>query len=755
MRDQILTYLLEHTIALPIEMARAFSDEEHKVERRTINQCLAYDLSPQGLAVQVSPQRGWRLTPAGIREAEDLKKPNLLPLITDINKALSNEIDECKKPHKREYYSVAKITPILYDKHIYAAELDLNDDYTPHFHEGLRISFVSRRGRLYFEAEVVEYDEENYLLYFTTTYDIDCDSRNLRIEVDRSFLIEGLRNRIIAYAQSNVNPNIPLYKFITGTTQTITPISHPSVPAAISKDLDDKQKAAFDAAIDNDITFIWGPPGTGKSFTLAAIIRGLYEFPNERTVVCCVSNAAVDQLVNKVIDSIVHDHISITPGNIYRAGRTTDERILSTKFLFPEDNETKRLLDRIARNNNTIATTEYKSLQIQLKAENRDLKAKLRDHTDYLKAKSRIVFSTIANFTLHNTEPYDNLIVDEASMLSFPELMALASKVTKRIILVGDFQQLSPISLTDNEWLKNSIFKHCGIDIDHDTHPALRLLLNQRRSNTQIVSLYNNTFYKDKLESKVDSNDTIINNSPNPGSAVVYVPVENSNVRFTRGGTRQNTTSAERIVELLNQLCDSNLTYSIGIITPFVGQVNLLRALVKEQNYPEQFAKLISIGTVHTFQGAECDIIIFDIVDSNIAEQHRTARISKLYEGTDGEQLLNVAISRARQKLYVVGNIDWFISNADKEITRRTIAILNKIRRPRQPQLQTHHQPLSREHKKWTKAEEEKLVRLFKEDVDYSQMEKELKRAESAIKGRLQKLGCLIYDKDTQSYKRI
>jgi superfamily I DNA and/or RNA helicase len=117
----------------------------------------------------------------------------------------------------------------------------------------------------------------------------------------------------------------------------------------------------------------------------------------------------------------------------------------------------------------------------------------------------KVVFSTISNFVINprlKDGDFDNLIVDEASMLALPQLIALARKVTKRIILVGDFQQLSPITVAGVPLLKDNVFKLCGIDIDHTSHPALRPLLNQRRSNPKLVDIINNPFYAGHLQAK-------------------------------------------------------------------------------------------------------------------------------------------------------------------------------------------------------------------------------------------------------------
>ena len=97
-----------------------------------------------------------------------------------------------------------------------------------------------------------------------------------------------------------------------------------------------------------------------------------------------------------------------------------------------------------------------------MKAENKDLREKLRGHTDFLVKSSRLVFSTISNFILSTNlydSKFDNLIVDEASMMAMPSLLALGSKISKRLILVGDFQQLSPIAIVKDDLLQDSVFE--------------------------------------------------------------------------------------------------------------------------------------------------------------------------------------------------------------------------------------------------------------------------------------------------------
>lgn len=121
-----------------------------------------------------------------------------------------------------------------------------------------------------------------------------------------------------------------------------------------------------------------------------------------------------------------------------------------------------------------------------IKAANKELREELKEHTEFLVNSSRLVFSTISNFELSTNlykNRFDNLIVDEASMMAMPSLLALGHNISKRLILVGDFQQLSPISIVKDEMLTESVFEMSGVNIRNTGHPALYQLLSQRRSN--------------------------------------------------------------------------------------------------------------------------------------------------------------------------------------------------------------------------------------------------------------------------------
>ena len=136
-------------------------------------------------------------------------------------------------------------------------------------------------------------------------------------------------------------------------------------------------------------------------------------------------------------------------------------------------------------------------------------------------------------------------------MLAFPNLLGLAAKISKRIILVGDFQQLSPISLVPDRYLKTNVFAYCGITLESLEHPALQILRIQRRSHTRLVGLVNEIFYNGELRHPNQRPEPIVYCGAYPDDIIAFADVPEGRVRFTRGGTRQNVAFAEKVIEII------------------------------------------------------------------------------------------------------------------------------------------------------------------------------------------------------------
>lgn len=612
-----------------------------------------------------------------------------LNLFDKMIKALDAEFKEQKNPRNLKTYKVLSCTPIPSQdkKYIYKAQLYVEEGDDPRFSEGMPFEFMNYDAR--FACEVVEFDFSNAILFFSSNRSITT-THTSHVVSDATMNTIALQKLIKEISEQKIEESLPVHKFLNGTTMNLSKVSHDNYPPYIKEliSTDKSQFDAFEATINHDITFIWGPPGTGKSYTLSAVIMALYNMKHERTAVCCLSNVAVDQLLNKVVEIIDVHEPNMQRGEFYRAGRTQDEILITKEYLFPDDLESsilrKKIKLSIIKINKYKATNQqYSDEAIKEKANLNNLRENLKEQTDYLISKVKVVFSTIANFVINprlKDAIFDNLIVDEASMLAQPQLIALARKVTKRIILVGDFQQLSPITLAGVPILRNSVFKLCGIDISHADHPALHQLLNQRRSNPKLVDLINKSFYENRLVATNKENHTIVAGTPYSGCVIKIINVKNGAVRFTKGGTRQNVANANKIMEILDLYCSQvNDVFKIGIITPYTGQVSLLKAKFLDKSYNTDFQDRVQIGTVHTFQGSEREVIIFDMVDCSKFEKGKKAYFGKIYAGEQGEQLLNVAISRAKHKLIVVCDSDFLKECPGGKVSSKSIRIFNNL----------------------------------------------------------------------------
>jgi len=616
-----------------------------------------------------------------------------LNLFEEMLRALDAECTAQKDPRNQKRYKVSSCINISSqdNQFVYKAQLEVDEGEDPHFTDGVSFMFITRES--VYNCEVVEFDYANATLFFSSTKNIYV-THDSRIVSDATMNTIALKNLIEEISENKIDKDIPLYKFLNGTTRNLSKIKRSPYPSYLDDYLskDTSQYAAFKAALDKDITFIWGPPGTGKSYTLATIIMALHKMPGERTAVCCLSNIAVDQLVNKVV-GIIGEHEPLMPrGEFYRAGRTEDQNLLATDYLFPDDDLSSKIRLMIKLYNTKIDKYKRENLQysneaIEIKAKLKDAREELKKHTDYLINNVKVIFSTISNFVINprlKDSEFDNLIVDEASMLALPQLVALSRKVTKRIILVGDFQQLAPITVAGVPMLKDNVFKLCGIDIRHTDHPALRPLLNQRRSNPKLVDIINKPFYAGHLNAENKNYSSIVAHPPYSDCVVGMYSVPDGEVRFTRGGTRQNVANSEAVMKLLDLYSeDERERFTIGVITPYRGQVALLKHLFAKKEYDRDFQDRIKIGTVHTFQGSECDVIIFDMVDCSMFEKGGEAYFGRLFEGQQGEQLLNVAISRARHKLIVVCDPDYLAKSPGNVISNNSIAIFNQLLKSR------------------------------------------------------------------------
>lgn len=239
------------------------------------------------------------------------------------------------------------------------------------------------------------------------------------------------------------------------------------------------------------------------------------------------------------------------------------------------------------------------------------------------------------------TPMFDMVIMDEASQCN--TAVSLVPIIRgDNLMLVGDPQQLSPVILLDDmmnqklrekykvieeyDYKKNSIYKTF---LACDSVSDEVLLHNHYRCNDKIIGFNNKKYYNSKLKVRSNSKET---------QPLVHMDVRNEQ------GNDKNTAPAE--VDAIIEYAIANKDKSIGVITPFVNQKKMIEEGIKQENITN-----VVCGTVHAFQGDEKDVVLFSTVLTN---QTQAGTYNWL---KNNKELLNVATSRARDKLIVLADL--------------------------------------------------------------------------------------------------
>ncbi|WP_444678447.1 AAA domain-containing protein [Halomonas sp. E19] len=275
---------------------------------------------------------------------------------------------------------------------------------------------------------------------------------------------------------------------------------------------------------------------------------------------------------------------------------------------------------------------------------------------------------------------YDWVIIDEAARSIASEL-AIAMQSAKRVLLVGDHLQLPPLY---SDAHKKALARRLGISSKHtELDEVLRsdfarafnskygeqtsaALLTQYRMAPPIGNLVSTTFYDGKLKNGDRSIPAIYDCAPAPlRSVVTWIDTSNlgqKSYHSKGGGTSiYNRSEADEIIALLKELSD-NLEFvkglsgvigedeaAIGVICMYSEQKNILRAKFNQEAWNDGFKDLVKIDTVDSYQGKENRVIILSLTRSD--KQHTAGFLR-------APNRINVAMSRAMDRLVIVGNAD-------------------------------------------------------------------------------------------------
>lgn len=266
---------------------------------------------------------------------------------------------------------------------------------------------------------------------------------------------------------------------------------------------------------------------------------------------------------------------------------------------------------------------------------------------------------------------FDLLIIDEASQCDIASALPLLYR-SKRAVIIGDPMQLKHISgltvekdyrlqeksgLPDEyagwSYCTNSLFNLAvGIVKAND----LTMLRDHHRSHADIINFSNEYFYKGKLRIATRYDRL---KRPATNSAAVIWTDRHGNARRPANGGAVNAQEADAVVTEISSLLGRGYTGTIGVVTPFRAQANLIRRKITESDgLSEQLVRSdLIVDTVHRFQGDERDVMFFSPV---VAEGISKGALGFLRSNGN---LFNVAITRARSQLHVIGDKDAALSS--------------------------------------------------------------------------------------------
>lgn len=295
--------------------------------------------------------------------------------------------------------------------------------------------------------------------------------------------------------------------------------------------------------------------------------------------------------------------------------------------------------------------------------------------------RCRILATTVYRTYLGKapSRQFDTVVIDEASMLMPPLVYYAAGLATASVIIAGDFRQLPPIVMADEdlagEWLKRDVFEMAGIPerlARRQPTPHLVGLGTQYRMREPICAVINDLFYPDHPLRTDPGVNRDAGGFPLGAAPLLYVDTAPFHPwTALRAGTysRYNLFHALLVRNIVLHLAETGFLPSagepndaVGAVAPYASQARLIQALLDDR----LGTRAAGIGaTVHRFQGNEKRAMLLDLTDSLGAKLGRFLQATRIEE--DGARLLNVAASRARHHVVLLGNFEYLRAKAPRD----------------------------------------------------------------------------------------
>lgn len=402
-----------------------------------------------------------------------------------------------------------------------------------------------------------------------------------------------------------------------------------------------------------DVAIVHGPPGTGKTTTLVEAIYETLHRENQ-VMVCAQSNMAVDWISEKLVDRGV---------SVLRIGNPSRVNDKMLSFTYERRFEShpdytqlwsirKAIRDLYSQNRKGADRENIRQKINSLKDRATELEIRINES---LFSEARVIACTLvgsANRILIGHK-FGTLFIDEAAQ-ALEAACWIPIRKADRVILAGDHCQLpptikSPLALKGG--LGNTLMQ-CVVANKPETVSLLKV---QYRMNNDIMQFSSDWFYGGMLQSAPEVKYRSILDYDTPITWINTEGMDCNEEFIGENYGRINKPEAELSLAKLKEYIEKigrerflDEKIDIGIISPYKAQVQYLRQLLKKDSYFKPYRQYITVNTVDGFQGQERDVILISLVRAN--EEGQIGFLNDL-------RRMNVAITRARMKLIILGDV--------------------------------------------------------------------------------------------------
>lgn len=561
-----------------------------------------------------------------------------------------------------------------------------------------------------FELYPVEISDEKAVLHFPHNFGDTLSKVSLEWEND--FVLRKLRTELKKLRDSTAEE----------AREQMARLFYPDskkhhIPDDTTRVLDDSrrndsQHESLLKALQNEVLYVWGPPGTGKTATLGFMIAN-YLVKGKRVLFAANTNRAVDVGLLSTLQALISVEKEHLEQEVTRFGEMAleSERLEQVLFDRHVEKKSKGQERKAAELSNLLG--KYQKLQKEIdnlmdhgesvpqelddeiaklgeRIDEHGGEAALEEKIDRLITvnerveleRKQLVATTLAKVCtsdLFDGMEFDAVVIDEASMANLPYLMVLAAKAQSHIVVVGDPMQLPPIAVTNDKHARNFLEEDIFTFVSdagqtdelfawHDKNRPLTTFYDtQYRLNEDLAEVLSTVFYEGRLKTAQpdDEADPMLRQQESSNPTVNVIDTQKYGPELIqkddgRGFSPVNEVHSAMLIRILKRLILKNHVPvdEIGIIVPFRSTVYDIRRELYEQSFD-----VVEVGTIHTFQGREKEVIIFDTVMSGEGSYGRRRHYSvrpfdEEKNGLAVPRLLNVAFSRSKERLVILADMD-------------------------------------------------------------------------------------------------